>query len=51
MTDTAPENAADHHDDEEPAAPASAIALINACNRFATTLQMPAGDYHPGQHG
>ncbi|MEV6110224.1 carboxymuconolactone decarboxylase family protein [Streptomyces sp. NPDC051940] len=44
-------NAAKHYDDEELAALVGVITLINAFNRGNVMLQMPAGDYQPGQFG
>ncbi|MEU1308825.1 carboxymuconolactone decarboxylase family protein [Streptomyces cinnamoneus] len=42
-------NAAKHYDEEQLTALVSLIALINAFNRMNVMLQMPAGDYQPGQ--
>ncbi|MEV5240961.1 carboxymuconolactone decarboxylase family protein [Streptomyces cinnamoneus] len=44
-------NAAKHYDEEQLTALVSLIALINAFNRMNVMLQMPAGDYRPGQLG
>ncbi|MDO0932811.1 carboxymuconolactone decarboxylase family protein [Streptomyces sp. DG2A-72] len=51
VTDEAWENAAKHYDEEELAALVCGIALINTFNRANVMLQMPAGDYQPGQFG
>ena len=42
-------NAAKHYDDEQLAALVSLIALINVYNRMNVIIQLPAGDYQPGQ--
>ncbi|GHC59360.1 carboxymuconolactone decarboxylase family protein [Streptomyces cinnamoneus] len=42
-------NAAKHYDEDQLIALVSLIALINAFNRMNVMLQMPAGDYQPGQ--
>ncbi|MFC7343919.1 carboxymuconolactone decarboxylase family protein [Saccharopolyspora griseoalba] len=44
-------NAAEHYDEDQLAALVGAITLINAFNRGNVVLQMPAGDYQPGQFG
>ena len=44
-------NAAKHYDEEQLAALVSVIALINAFNRMNVMIQVPAGDYQPGQVG
>jgi AhpD family alkylhydroperoxidase len=44
-------NAAKHYDDEQLAALVGVITLINAFNRANVALQLPAGDYEPGQFG
>ena len=41
--------AAKHYDDDQLAALVSLIALINTYNRMNVIIQMPAGDYQPGQ--
>ncbi|MEU9295306.1 carboxymuconolactone decarboxylase family protein [Streptomyces sp. NPDC048266] len=51
VTDEAWANAAKHYDDEQLAALVAAIAVINAFNRGNTMIQMPGGDYQPGQFG
>ncbi|MFF7474946.1 carboxymuconolactone decarboxylase family protein [Streptomyces sp. NPDC008092] len=43
------ENAAKHYDDDQLIALVATIAVINAFNRLNVTLQIPAGDYRPGQ--
>ncbi|MFI0467793.1 carboxymuconolactone decarboxylase family protein [Saccharopolyspora sp. 5N102] len=49
VTDEAWENAAKHYDEDQLAALASLIALINAFNRLNVIVRQPAGDYQPGQ--
>ncbi|MFJ8658270.1 carboxymuconolactone decarboxylase family protein [Streptomyces sp. NPDC093795] len=49
VTDEAWANAAKHYDDEQLAALVAAIAIINAFNRGNAMIQMPGGDYKPGQ--
>ncbi|MFD3559891.1 carboxymuconolactone decarboxylase family protein [Streptomyces sp. NPDC058686] len=44
-------NAAKHYDEDQLAALVSQIALINTFNRGNVIIQMPAGDYQPGQFG
>ncbi|MFI8517614.1 carboxymuconolactone decarboxylase family protein [Streptomyces sp. NPDC085481] len=44
-------NAAKHYDEEQLAALVTQISVINAFNRLNVTIQQPAGDYQPGQHG
>jgi alkylhydroperoxidase family enzyme len=44
-------NAAKHYDEEQLAALAALIALINTYNRMNVILRQPAGDYQPGQFG
>jgi AhpD family alkylhydroperoxidase len=44
-------NAAKHYDEEQLAALVSLIAVINAFNRMNVMIQVPAGDYQPGQFG
>ncbi|MET7679244.1 carboxymuconolactone decarboxylase family protein [Streptomyces sp. NPDC005423] len=44
-------NAAKHYDEDQLVALVSIIALINTFNRLNVILQMPAGDYQPGQFG
>jgi AhpD family alkylhydroperoxidase len=44
-------NAAKHYDEDQLAALVCTIAVINAFNRGNVLLQMPAGDYQPGQFG
>ncbi|MFD3532071.1 carboxymuconolactone decarboxylase family protein [Streptomyces sp. NPDC058664] len=51
VTDEAWANATKHYDDEQLAALVAAIALINAFNRGNVMIQMPGGDYQPGQFG
>ncbi|QMU67648.1 carboxymuconolactone decarboxylase family protein [Streptacidiphilus sp. P02-A3a] len=43
--------AAKHYDEEQLAALVGLIALINSYNRMNVILQVPAGDYQPGQFG
>lgn len=49
VTDEAWANAAKHYDEDQLAALVFAIALINTFNRVNVMVQMPAGDYQPGQ--
>lgn len=49
VTDEAWANAGKYYDDEQLAALASLIALINAYNRLNVITRQPAGDYRPGQ--
>ncbi|MFE0132836.1 carboxymuconolactone decarboxylase family protein [Streptomyces sp. NPDC059037] len=51
VTDEAWADAAKHYDEEQLAALASLIALINAYNRVNVIVQQPAGDYEPGMFG
>ncbi|MEU7578527.1 carboxymuconolactone decarboxylase family protein [Streptomyces sp. NPDC041068] len=51
VTDEAWANAAKHYDEEQLVALISLIALINTYNRVNVMVQMPAGDYQPGQFG
>ncbi|MFJ8082154.1 carboxymuconolactone decarboxylase family protein [Streptomyces sp. NPDC096205] len=44
-------NAAKHYDEDQLAALVSLIAIINAFNRMNVMIQVPAGDYTPGQFG
>jgi AhpD family alkylhydroperoxidase len=44
------QNAAKYYDEDQLAALVSQIAVINAFNRMNVMLQMPAGDYTPGQY-
>lgn len=41
----------EHFDDEQTAALVSAIAVINAANRFNVIVGNPAGEYRPGMFG
>ncbi|MET9833135.1 carboxymuconolactone decarboxylase family protein [Streptomyces sp. NPDC006385] len=43
--------AAEHFEEAELAQLISAIAVINAWNRFGVTFRMAPGHYEPGQHG
>ncbi|MBT2421457.1 carboxymuconolactone decarboxylase family protein [Streptomyces sp. ISL-22] len=45
------EKAAKHFEEAELAQLVSAIAVINAWNRFGVTFRMAPGHYQPGQHG
>ncbi|MFI9170798.1 carboxymuconolactone decarboxylase family protein [Streptomyces lincolnensis] len=45
------ERATKHYDEDQLVALISTIALINAANRMNVMVQMPAGDYEPGQFG
>jgi AhpD family alkylhydroperoxidase len=45
------QRAAKHYDEEQLAALALQIAIINAYNRMNVIIQQPAGDYEPGQFG
>ncbi|ANS66629.1 hypothetical protein SLINC_4405 [Streptomyces lincolnensis] len=45
------ERAAKHYDEDQLLALVTTIALINAYNRMNVAIQMPAGDYQPGQFG
>jgi alkylhydroperoxidase family enzyme len=51
VTDEAWANAARHYDDDQLAALALLIALINTYNRMNVITRQPAGDYQPGQWG
>jgi AhpD family alkylhydroperoxidase len=51
VTDEAWAAAAKHYDDDQLAALACLIALINAYNRLNVITRQPAGDYQPGQWG
>jgi len=51
VTDDAWAHAAKHYDNEQLAALASLIALINTYNRLNVITRQPAGDYQPGQWG
>jgi AhpD family alkylhydroperoxidase len=51
VTDEAWANAARHYDEDQLAALACGIALINAFNRLNVITRQPAGDYQPGQFG
>jgi AhpD family alkylhydroperoxidase len=42
-------NAAKHYDDDQLMALVMVIAVINTYNRLNVILQVPAGDYQPGQ--
>ena len=44
-------NAAKHYDDDQLLALVTVIAIINTYNRLNVILQVPAGDYQPGQFG
>jgi AhpD family alkylhydroperoxidase len=44
-------NAAKHYDNDQLAALACLIALINTYNRLNVITRQPAGDYQPGQWG
>jgi AhpD family alkylhydroperoxidase len=44
-------NAAKHYNEDELVALVAQIALINSYNRLNVIVQMPAGDYQPGQFG
>src|SRR6266516_5246746 len=51
VTDDAWAHAAKHYDDEQLAALACLIALINTYNRLNVITRQPAGSYQPGQFG
>ncbi|HEY2304264.1 MAG TPA: carboxymuconolactone decarboxylase family protein [Streptosporangiaceae bacterium] len=51
VTDEAWANAAKHYDNDQLAALACLIALINTYNRLNVITRQPAGDYKPGQWG
>ena len=51
VTDEAWTYATKHYDDDQLAALACLIALINTYNRMNVITQQPAGDYQPGQWG
>src|SRR5437763_14214234 len=51
VTDDAGANAAKHYDDEQLAALACLIALINTYHRLNVITRQPAGSYQPGQFG
>ncbi|OBG79794.1 alkylhydroperoxidase [Mycobacterium sp. E802] len=44
-------NAVKHYDEDQLAALVCLIAFMNAANRLNVIVQMPAGDYEPGQFG
>lgn len=44
-------NAAKHYDEDQLAALVCLIAFMNTVNRLNVIVQMPAGDYQPGQFG
>ncbi|GAB3005796.1 carboxymuconolactone decarboxylase family protein [Streptomyces pseudoechinosporeus] len=50
VSDEVYEKAAKHFDEAELAQLISAIAVINAWNRFGVTFRMTPGHYQPGQH-
>jgi len=43
------DNAAKHHDEDQLTALVVLIAFMNTVNRLNVMVQMPAGDYQPGQ--
>jgi AhpD family alkylhydroperoxidase len=49
VTDEAWKNAANHYDEQQLAALAILIALINASNRMAVINRQAGGDYQPGR--
>jgi AhpD family alkylhydroperoxidase len=49
VTDEARANAARHYDTDQLAALVTAVAVINAYNRFNVMLKNQGGDYQPGQ--
>ncbi|MFC4561852.1 carboxymuconolactone decarboxylase family protein [Nocardiopsis mangrovi] len=49
VTDEAWADAAKHYDEDQLAALAALIAVINAFNRLNVFVQQPAGSYRPGQ--
>ncbi|MEG3630016.1 carboxymuconolactone decarboxylase family protein [Streptomyces poriticola] len=51
VTDEAWTDAANHFDEEQLAALASLIAVINAFNRLNVITRQPAGSYEPGMFG
>ncbi|QEU93861.1 carboxymuconolactone decarboxylase family protein [Streptomyces kanamyceticus] len=51
VTDEAWADAAKHYDEDQLTSLVSMIAVINAYNRVNVMIQMPAGDYQPGQFG
>ncbi|MFI9170759.1 carboxymuconolactone decarboxylase family protein [Streptomyces lincolnensis] len=51
VSDEVWERAAKHYDEDQLLALVTTIALINAYNRMNVAIQMPAGDYQPGQFG
>jgi AhpD family alkylhydroperoxidase len=51
VTDEAWANAAAHYDEDQLAALAGSIAVINAFNRLNVISRQPAGNYRPGQWG
>ncbi|MEV5608416.1 carboxymuconolactone decarboxylase family protein [Streptomyces sp. NPDC052225] len=51
VTDEAWANAAKYYDEEQLLALTGLIAVINTYNRMNVILQVPAGDYQPGQFG
>ncbi|WP_338696958.1 carboxymuconolactone decarboxylase family protein [Streptomyces sp. Q6] len=51
VSDEAWANAAKYYDEEQLLALTGLIAVINTYNRMNVILQVPAGDYQPGQFG
>ena len=51
VTDDAWAGAAKHYDNDQLSALTCLIAIINTYNRLNVIVQMPAGDYVPGQFG
>lgn len=51
VSDDVWDRAAKHYDEEQLGALVAIIALINMYNRLNVIVQMPAGDYVPGQFG
>ncbi|MFH0516751.1 carboxymuconolactone decarboxylase family protein [Streptomyces sp. M41] len=51
VPDAVYDRAAEHFEEAELAQLISAIAVINAWNRFGVTFRMAPGHYQPGQHG
>ena len=49
VTDEAWTEATKHYDEDQLMALVAAIALINTFNRLSVIVQLPAGDYQPGQ--
>ena len=51
VTNEAWANAAKHYDEAQLTALVSLVTVIDAYNRINVMVQLPAGDYQPGQFG